>query len=132
MSSTVVATLAPILVAIVGAITVWRSRKRENAETQSITEDVWVKRFRLVDDRATRAEVRADAAEERANAAEEHSRAQDVLIAEMRAQIDDLANELADVRLRARVLTEALVEAGIEPNGWIERQMRAIEREETP
>lgn len=124
--------LAPVVVAIIG----WQGwqrlfgAKRENAETLSLTQDVWANEFRRLEQDAERARARADVAERRADEVEAHARRQDLELAALNARIDDILDELADLRLRERVLVEALVENGIEPNGWVERRMRQIERQE--
>ena len=124
--------LAPVVVALIG----WQGwqrlfgAKRENAEALSLTQDVWANEFRRLEQDAERARARADAAERRADEVEAHARRQDLELVALNARIDDILDELADLRLRERVLVEALVENGIEPNGWVERRMRQIERQE--
>lgn len=123
---------APIVVAIIGwqGWQRWFGRNRENAETLSLTQDVWANEFRRLEQRAKAADQRADLAEQRADANEAAVREAHRQISDLQDRIDEIVRELAQLRLREQVLTEALVDAGVEPNGWVERRMRQIESEQ--
>ena len=122
--------LAPLVVALLGWQGWKRLGKRENTETQSLTQDVWFREFKRLEERALHADERADTAEKRADANEIAVREAARQISEMQDRIDGIVRELADLRLKEQVLVEALADAGVEVNGWVERRMRQIESEQ--
>lgn len=123
----------PVVVALIG----WQGwqrlfgAKRETTEVTSLSQEMWFREFSRLKSDATEARTRADAAERRADANEAALREAHRQIGAIQDRMDEIRRELDDLRLRERVLVEALVESGVEPNGWVERRMREIESETT-
>lgn len=121
-----IANLALLTTAVVGGFTAWRSRKRERTEDTGLSQEMWFKEFGRLEKRATQADERADAAEQRADANEAALREARREFEAMAFRIDEMERELAQLRLREKVLADALEAAGIPVNGWVETAMRDL------
>ena len=91
---------------------------------------VWVEEFERLEQRAERAETEATRNRQRADAHDAALREAHRQLDELRTRIAEILRELNVLRLRERVLVEALEDSGIEPNGWVDERMAEIQAQE--
>lgn len=126
MWSAVIANAAPTLLAIIGGLTWWRSRRRETTEVTSLSQEMWFKEFQRLEDRAVAAEARSDEATDRADALDAALREAHRKIDDLERRLDEMARHQAEQdaiterqEITIEVLTERLGQRHDDPpNGW--------------